>query len=101
MKLFLFNLIAFIIAISSIQVTSLSEINFDQEGMDQISSLPLLDLDPLRNPEGKSSHGTEILPENVIERTVFTTLATLSTIPLLYYLPIYSLNRAKEFLLLI
>jgi hypothetical protein len=101
MKLSLLNLIALIIAVSSLQINSHSEISFNEEGTDSLSSSPLLHFSPIRSPSSKSSNETEILSQNFIEQAFFAVSSKLPAIPFLYYLPIYSLNRAKEYFLLI
>lgn len=100
-KHLLFNLIAFIIAASSLQVAFSLEINFSDEGHDVISSSPLINLAALRSPNGKNSQDVEISHENFVELAIFNIVSSLPTIPFLYYLPIYSLKRVKDFFLLI
>ena len=100
MKLILLNLIALIIAVTSLHVNVQSEINFNGDGTDSLNSLPPLNLDPLRPPGSKSSQA-EILTQSFFEQAIFAILTRLPLESFLYYLPIYSLNRLKEFFLLI
>jgi hypothetical protein len=101
MKWMILNLIAFIIAASSLQVNFRSEINFSEHDSDNIGSLPSVNLHTLRTPSRKSFGRVEVTFHNDIELFISKVQTNLPTIPFLYYLPIYSLKRVKEFFLLI
>lgn len=101
MRLYLINLIALIIAVSSLHLSHNSGISFNTEGTDSLSSLPFLDIDPIRNPSNKHTHEIEIITRSFQETADFAYSETLAAISFLYYLPIYSLVRAKEYFLLI
>jgi len=101
MKFFLLNFISFLIAVSSLYTCFHFEINFNDDGTDALSSLPLLKLDPMKSPNGKTSHSPEILNFFIGERAIFADLSELPTVSFLHYLPIHSLSRLKDFFLLI
>jgi hypothetical protein len=101
MRLMLINLIALIISVSALHVSANADISFSKDGTDTLSSMPLLDMDPIRNPANNRSHEIEILSQNLIETEVYLETVTNKTNDFLHYLPIYSLYRAKEYFLLI
>lgn len=101
MRLMLINLIALIISVSSLHVNAGSDLSFSEDGTDTLSSLPLLDLDPIRNPANDRGHEIEILSQNLIEKEIYLNTSTHKKNDFHYYLPIYSLYRAKEYFLLI
>lgn len=101
MRLMLINLIALIISVSALHVSASSYISFSQDGTDSLSSIPLLDMDPIRNPTNNRSHEIEVLSQTLIETDIYLETTTSKTNDFLHYLPIYSLNRVKEYFLLI
>ncbi len=101
MKLFVLKLVALIIAVSSLHLSFTTEINFSQAGDDALSSHPLLDVNPIHNPASKSSFILLLPPLSTIQSAIFSLVEKLSVDTFLYYLPIYSLVRAKEYFLLI
>jgi hypothetical protein len=101
MRLMLINLIALIISVSALHVSTNADISFSKDGTDTLSSLPLLNLDPIRNPSNNRSQEIEILSQSLTEIGSHLKTTTNKTNDYLHYLPIYSLNRAKEYFLLI
>ena len=101
MRLMLINLIALIISVSALHVSAHSDISFSKDADDTLSSLPLLDMDPIRNPANNRNHEVEILSEHLIETEVYLVAITNKINNFFHYLPIYSLYRAKSYFLLI
>ncbi len=101
MKLRFLSLIALIIAVSSLHLNVESQIDFNREGTDVVSSSPLVDLEPMRSPNNKSSRETEIFTQSFTGQAIFADLLKLPLMSCLYYIPVYSLTRLKEFFLLI
>ena len=101
MKLLFIKLIALMIAVASLQVAVDSNISFNEEGSNSLFSLPAFDLDPIRNPTNKSSVEADLIQPDLFSPLPFLPEVSLEIIPYLFYLPIYSLNRAKVYFLLI
>lgn len=101
MRLLFINLIALMISVSALHVRANTDISFSEDGADTLSSIPFLDMDPIRNPSSNRSHETEILSQNLIETEIYLETVTNKSHDFLHYLPIYSLYRAKEYFLLI
>lgn len=101
MRLLLINLIALIISVTALHVSVNTDISFSKDGTDTLSSLPLLDLDPIHNPTNNRSHEIEILSQNAFEEELYLATTTSKKNDFHYYLPIYSLYRAKDYFLLI
>jgi vesicle coat complex subunit len=101
MQLFLLNILAILISVSSIHFEIHTEINFKEGLEDALSVEHIFDQSPLRNPSNKNSYDHEILSLNFIETANFAASLVTSAVDFLYYLPIYSLIRAKDYFLLI
>lgn len=101
MRLMLINLIALIISVSALHVSANADLSFSKDGSDTLSSLPLLDMEPIRNPGSNRSHEIEIFSENLTEADLYLAAFTYKTNDFLHYLPIYSLYREKAYFLLI
>lgn len=95
------NLISLFIAMASLHVGIDSNISFDEDNSDSLSSIAFFEVEPLRNPNTQTSYDLEINSPDSAE--IFASSSTLDSeiIPFLYYLPIYALRRAKEYFLLI
>lgn len=101
MRLLLINLIALIISVTALHMSVDTDISFSKDGQDTLASLPLLEMEPIRNPTSGRSHEGEILSQKSLEAETYLATATYKAQDYLHYLPIYSLNRAKEYFLLI
>lgn len=101
MRLYLLNILALLIAVSSIHFEIHSEISFKEGIEDALSAEHLLDQSPLSTPSNKNSYDHEILSLNLSETANIAATDIVSAVDFLYYLPIYSLIRAKEYFLLI
>ena len=101
MRLLVVKLLVLIIAVTSLHMKLDLGMSFNTKGADSIASLPLLDINTIASPSNKLTQEVEIV-SYVIEESAFLVFSeTIKSIPFLYYLPIYSLVRAKEYLLLI
>lgn len=101
MRFWVLNLLALIISIASLHVKVDSSISFNEEGLDSLSSLPFQEFLPLRNPTNKGSREVELLPRILIKAMSFVFEVRFKITSFIHYLPIYSLNRAREYFLLI
>lgn len=101
MRLMLINLLALIISVTALNVSSRADLSFSQDGRDTLSSSPLLDIDPIRNPENNRTHEIEILSQTPIETDLYLYTFTSKKNDFHHYLPIFSHYRAKEYFLLI
>lgn len=95
------NLIALIISVSALHVNASVDLSFSKDGSDTLSSLPLLDIEPIRNPANNRPHEVEIHTENSTKIETYLETTTNKTNDFLHYLPIYSLYRVKDYFLLI
>jgi hypothetical protein len=101
MKLLILNIIAFIIAASSLNQNLHSEMNLNEHGSDVISSIRSLDIDTIRVTSEKRYQQIEASFVHLVEYITLRGTENLATIPFQYYLTTYSLIRLKEFFLLI
>lgn len=101
MKLLVLKLLTIVIALTSLHINFASEISFNYEGVDSIFSSALLDVDTTQATSSKRQHEIEITPTDEVREAIFSLRESLEQISFLFYLPIYSLVRAKSYFLLI
>jgi hypothetical protein len=101
MKLLILNIIAFIIAASSLHQNFRSEMNSSEYGSDVISSIRSLDIDTIRVTSEKRYQQIEASFVPLVAWITLRETENRATIPFQYYLTTYSLIRLKEFFLLI
>jgi hypothetical protein len=100
MKLMLLNLLTFLfIATSLVYGTEASE-HFIESSGDAFSCLPLLSTSPLSTPRSKMSDKFFTLHVNFFKSRSFQVLK-FENLTFVYYLPLYSLLRIKDYFLLI
>lgn len=99
MKFIWINLLAIVIALTSLVMEHPSVESFDEQ-LTAISQLPIWQTDSLRNQEIKHSEKTIHIAQDFIPIVVIADFQNAHN-DFHHYLPIYSLVRQKEYFLLI
>ena len=77
------------------------DVSLSVDGDDQLSSAPLIKIDPVRAPSSKRSMDSEVGIHTIFSPAIFSPVPEYNFSSYLSYLPIYALQRVKEYFLLI
>lgn len=99
MKLIWINVLAIVISLSSL-LSDGPSVNFNYDQITTIQNIPLWHSDALKNPSEKNTEKNHLIAQNFIPIVVISH-GHVDAGSFHYYLPLYSLNRQKEYFLLI
>jgi hypothetical protein len=100
MKLILLNLLTFLIVASALVYRNDYSEQFIETHRETLSTMPQLSANSLTTPQSKISEKFFTLPINVLVSNGFQDLQ-FENLTFIYYLPLYSLLRLKDYFLLI